>query len=364
MALPTHGNLVKDARTASMNSFKVVIRLRPLNKREEGCGGGWLIDGQHIQEAAAIADTGDSRRGGKKRKSSTSSALSASASSAPRHTFDDVRPLHSPRFPPPAPAQRLHRWPGMPPSPRRACYPRQHPTTPFSSRVFPNRGCFTRRTLRLFPIRPLTNPRALHPRAPHPITRQVFDGSKSTEDVYNTVGKPLVDSVIQGIHGTLFAYGQTGSGKTFSMTGQRAEAKRGRSQKEVPGIVQLAANDLFAHIRNTASSGGAGKESKEDAEEDLEKDVEDAEEGKEEAVKAIGGSATDGDTVSFKVVASFVEIYNENIRVRFLPLPRPHHTGARTPPYSLGSRSPVLGPRAHRQCLVLETAASTRVCRA
>ena len=194
----------------------------------------------------------------------------------------------------------------------------------------------------LFPIRPLTNPRALHPRAPHPITRQVFDGSKSTEDVYNTVGKPLVDSVIQGIHGTLFAYGQTGSGKTFSMTGQRAEAKRGRSQKEVPGIVQLAANDLFAHIRNTASSGGAGKESKEDAEEDLEKDAEDAEEGKEEAVKAIGGSATDGDTVSFKVVASFVEIYNENIRVRFLPLPRPHHTRARTP-YSLGSRSPVLG---------------------
>ena len=182
-------------------------------------------------------------------------------------------------------------------------------------------------------------------------TRQVFDGSKSTEDVYNTVGKPLVDSVIQGIHGTLFAYGQTGSGKTFSMTGQRAEAKRGRSQKEVPGIVQLAANDLFTHIRNTASSGEAGKESKEEVEEDLEKGVEDAEEEKEAAVKARGGSATDGDKVSFKVVASFVEIYNENIRVRVvLPLPRPHHTGARTP-YSLGSCSlvppgspPVLGP--------------------
>ena len=47
----------------------------------------------------------------------------------------------------------------------------------------------------------------------------VFDSKHSTEDIFDKVGKKIVNSCLGGINGTIFAYGQTGSGKTFSMTG-------------------------------------------------------------------------------------------------------------------------------------------------
>uniref|UniRef100_A0A915PGM1 Kinesin-like protein n=1 Tax=Setaria digitata TaxID=48799 RepID=A0A915PGM1_9BILA len=50
-----------------------------------------------------------------------------------------------------------------------------------------------------------------------------FDGvyymDATTEQIYNEIVYPLVESVIQGYNGTIFAYGQTGSGKTYSMQG-------------------------------------------------------------------------------------------------------------------------------------------------
>jgi predicted esterase len=49
---------------------------------------------------------------------------------------------------------------------------------------------------------------------------RVFGPEATQEEVYDAVGKPLVDSVLGGHSSCLFAYGQTGSGKTFSMEGQ------------------------------------------------------------------------------------------------------------------------------------------------
>lgn len=37
--------------------------------------------------------------------------------------------------------------------------------------------------------------------------------------MFETVGKPIVDSCMSGYNGTIFCYGQTGSGKTYTMTG-------------------------------------------------------------------------------------------------------------------------------------------------
>jgi centromeric protein E len=34
-------------------------------------------------------------------------------------------------------------------------------------------------------------------------------------EVFNTVAKPIIESSVGGIHGTIFAYGQTSSGKYF-----------------------------------------------------------------------------------------------------------------------------------------------------
>ncbi|XP_044268605.1 kinesin-like protein KIF14 [Tribolium madens] len=41
----------------------------------------------------------------------------------------------------------------------------------------------------------------------------------SQEDVFSTVGQPLLNSAFRGYNACLFAYGQTGSGKSFSMMG-------------------------------------------------------------------------------------------------------------------------------------------------
>ncbi|XP_020711894.2 osmotic avoidance abnormal protein 3-like [Athalia rosae] len=47
----------------------------------------------------------------------------------------------------------------------------------------------------------------------------VFDPSVSTEVVYEQVGSPIVEAVLDGYNGTVFAYGQTGCGKSFTMRG-------------------------------------------------------------------------------------------------------------------------------------------------
>ncbi|EKG02936.1 kinesin, putative [Trypanosoma cruzi] len=39
------------------------------------------------------------------------------------------------------------------------------------------------------------------------------------QDIYNEVGRPILENTLEGYNGCVFAYGQTGSGKTFSMFG-------------------------------------------------------------------------------------------------------------------------------------------------
>jgi hypothetical protein len=71
------------------------------------------------------------------------------------------------------------------------------------------------------------------------VGRSIFDhvfGSDSTnEDIYDKVGLPITNSVLDGYNGTVLAYGQTGSGKTYTLTGTVEE----------PGLVPLALHDIF-----------------------------------------------------------------------------------------------------------------------
>ncbi|KAL1245770.1 Osmotic avoidance abnormal protein [Trichinella spiralis] len=46
-----------------------------------------------------------------------------------------------------------------------------------------------------------------------------YDMNATTENIYNDIVYPLVESVLEGYNGTVFAYGQTGSGKSFTMQG-------------------------------------------------------------------------------------------------------------------------------------------------
>ena len=69
----------------------------------------------------------------------------------------------------------------------------------------------------------------------------------STAAVYEKVAKDIVKSVATGLNGTIFAYGQTSSGKTYTMQGSGTIAE-GSNGSGGGGIVHMAALDVFRHI--------------------------------------------------------------------------------------------------------------------
>ncbi|XP_025017743.1 osmotic avoidance abnormal protein 3-like isoform X1 [Tetranychus urticae] len=83
---------------------------------------------------------------------------------------------------------------------------------------------------------------------PKPFT---FDGAyfvdSTTEQIYNEIVFPIVESVTEGYNGTVFAYGQTGCGKSFTMQGITTPA----SQK---GIIPRAFEHIFEAIAATENT--------------------------------------------------------------------------------------------------------------
>jgi kinesin family protein 6/9 len=63
----------------------------------------------------------------------------------------------------------------------------------------------------------------------------------SQDQVYETVARDIVDSVLEGYNGTILAYGQTGAGKTFTMTG-------GTGNYNHRGIIPRAIGHIFQSI--------------------------------------------------------------------------------------------------------------------
>ncbi|XP_054358967.1 kinesin-like protein KIF17 isoform X8 [Pongo pygmaeus] len=89
--------------------------------------------------------------------------------------------------------------------------------------------------------------------ADEPPKQFTFDGAYHvdhvTEQIYNEIAYPLVEGVTEGYNGTIFAYGQTGSGKSFTMQGLRdPPSQRGiipRAFEHVFESVQCAENTKF-----------------------------------------------------------------------------------------------------------------------
>ncbi|GMH45965.1 hypothetical protein BSKO_13929 [Bryopsis sp. KO-2023] len=63
----------------------------------------------------------------------------------------------------------------------------------------------------------------------------VFDWNSQQQAIFDECARPIVDSVMEGYNGTIFAYGQTGTGKTHTMEG-------------VPGDQQGIIPNTFNHI--------------------------------------------------------------------------------------------------------------------
>ena len=94
----------------------------------------------------------------------------------------------------------------------------------------------------------------------------VYPPNTEQELIYQQTAAGIVDSVLEGYNGTIFAYGQTGTGKTFTMEGVNAD-------ETLKGIIPRAFGQIFSMIE---TRGGENRE--------------------------------------FLVRASYLEIYNEEIR--------------------------------------------------
>jgi centromeric protein E len=81
---------------------------------------------------------------------------------------------------------------------------------------------------------------------------KTFGEDVSTKQVYDSVAKNIVTSVVSGLNGTIFAYGQTSSGKTYTMQGAGTIAEGCSSGSSGidsgGGIVHMAAADIFRLI--------------------------------------------------------------------------------------------------------------------
>jgi centromeric protein E len=76
---------------------------------------------------------------------------------------------------------------------------------------------------------------------------KTFGEETTTRQVYESCALNIVKSVCTGLNGTIFAYGQTSSGKTFTMQGS-GTIQQGSAA--AAGIIHMAAQDIFAHISN------------------------------------------------------------------------------------------------------------------
>lgn len=69
----------------------------------------------------------------------------------------------------------------------------------------------------------------------------VFDADATQEEIYETIAKEKIMSVLEGFSCTVFAYGQTGSGKTYTIFGGESYAER--------GLIPRSLGTLFTELR-------------------------------------------------------------------------------------------------------------------
>ena len=101
----------------------------------------------------------------------------------------------------------------------------------------------------------------------------VFDDASKQADVFSSV-KPLLTSVLQGYNACIFAYGQTSAGKSHTMLGPGGGSQAfDKGNKSEWGLIPRAVEFIFSELHRAA----------------------------------------DDSYLTYKVKASFVQVYNENL---------------------------------------------------
>lgn len=102
---------------------------------------------------------------------------------------------------------------------------------------------------------------------------KIFDDTSVQSDVFDSV-KPLLSSVLNGYNACIFAYGQTSAGKSHTMLGPGGGTKSSKNTDKAEwGLIPRAVEFIFSEMYKAADDG----------------------------------------YLSYKVKASFVQIYNENL---------------------------------------------------
>ncbi|WJX64872.1 hypothetical protein P8452_49602 [Trifolium repens] len=76
----------------------------------------------------------------------------------------------------------------------------------------------------------------------------VFDSKTSQEDVFQSVGVPLVKNALAGYNTSILSYGQSGSGKTYTMWGPPSAMFEEHSPQSHKGIVPRIFQMLFSEL--------------------------------------------------------------------------------------------------------------------
>lgn len=74
---------------------------------------------------------------------------------------------------------------------------------------------------------------------------KTFDEAFTQRQIFEQTAQPIIDSVLEGYNGTIFAYGQTGTGKTHTM--------EGAPTPELQGIIPNAFEYIFSAIQESAN---------------------------------------------------------------------------------------------------------------
>lgn len=76
---------------------------------------------------------------------------------------------------------------------------------------------------------------------------KVYSMSAQQPEIFDFIGKPIIDDVLTGYNGTVIAYGQTGSGKSFSMMGYDIY------DHKTQGIIPRAIKLIFESVEKAGS---------------------------------------------------------------------------------------------------------------
>ena len=77
----------------------------------------------------------------------------------------------------------------------------------------------------------------------------IFNLNSQQIDIYNTIAKHSILSILEGYNSTIFCYGQTGAGKTYTMEGPNIYNNLDLNR----GIIQRAIEDIFKFIENLSN---------------------------------------------------------------------------------------------------------------